>query len=81
MAAKKRTDFFETDEGQAFERSLKDMVSDTAYNTTSSYSANSELYPDHKISFVSKHKDYIFNHPATNPQQYLSNLRLMTRVR
>ena len=78
---KKKPNFFETDEGREFIVMLRQMAADSTYNTNSSYSANSDLYPDHLISFVNKHIDYVRNHPAIDPQHYLANLRLMTRLR
>lgn len=77
----RKSDFFETEEGKLFEKLLKEMALDAGYNTEASYSANSELYPTNSISFVNKHKAYLQNHSAIDPQQYLSNLRLITRIR
>ncbi len=59
---------------------LEAMVLDKSYNTESSYSSNSELYPDNVQSFIDKHMNYINTHPDTNIEHYLSNLRLMTRI-
>lgn len=56
------------------------MVEDGGFNTTGSYSANSTLYPDNVIPFVDKHIQYLSTH-TLNPHQYLSNLRLMTKIR
>ncbi len=78
---KKKPNLFETEEGLEVQESLKAMAKNKMYNTESSYSANSELYPDNLIPFVAKHMEYLRTHPATDPQHYLSNLRLMTRVR
>ncbi len=78
---KKRVNFFESLEGLEIKRILTVMALDTAYNTDSSYSANSELYPDNLIPFVAKHMSYLNAHPSTDPGHYVSNLRLMTRVR
>ncbi len=78
---KRKSDFFESEEGIQFEQALRTMVKDMTYSTKSSFSANSELYPDHQIPFVNKHMDYIRSHPSTDPKQYLSNLRLMTRIK
>lgn len=78
---KRKSDFFETDEGIEVEQALRKMAIDLQYNTTSSYSANSEQYPDNLIPFVEKHMAYLRNHPATDPWHYLSNLRLITRFR
>ncbi len=77
----KRLNFADTIEGQATKDALCLMAADNAYNTLSSYSANGILYPDHQISFVDKHMNYLVAHPSTDPQLYMSNLRLMTRIR
>lgn len=79
MTAGKKPALFETDEGALIVAELERMAKDAGYTTTSSYAANSDLYPDNTISFVQKHKEYLRTHPATDPQMYLSNLRLMTR--
>ena len=78
---KKRVNFFESEEGLEIEHTLRQMALDMAYNTDSSYSANIEMYPDNLIPFVAKHMSYLNAHPSTDPQHYISNLRLMTRVR
>ena len=78
---KKRINFIESDEGVKVKHELSQMESDKAYFTKSSYNANDSLYPDHDMSFVEKHMHYLHTHQNVNPQQYLSNLRLMTRVR
>lgn len=82
MAKHKRaSDFFETAEGIAFTEKLKHMAQDPAFHTPATYSSNSDLHPDNTVSFVEKHSNYIQKHPKVDPQQYLSNLRVMTRVR
>jgi hypothetical protein len=48
----------------------KDMV------TVSAFRANSELWPDNRISFTDAHLAYIKSHPDLDPKHYLSNLRL-----
>lgn len=63
------------------EAELRKLVENAAFNTESSYSANVEAYPDHLIPFVQKHLAYLHAHPKVNPDQYLSNLRMMTKVR
>jgi hypothetical protein len=78
---KKRVDFFETEEGLEFKHSLLQMVADSQYNTDPTYSSNTKLYPNHLIPFVNKHMDYLVGHPSTDPQHYLSNLRIITRTR
>lgn len=59
---------------------LDEMVSNSAYATESTYSADSTQYPDNLIPFTDKHLSYLLKHPATDPQQYLSNLRLKTKI-
>lgn len=81
MPASKKIHFMDTEKGAWIERELRVMFEDATYNTESSYSANSEAYPNNLIPFVDKHMNYLRAHPATDPHQYLANLRLMTRVR
>ncbi len=78
---KRKADFFETPEGKEVEQTLYLMVADTTYNTNASYSANTTVYPNNKIPFVAKHMDYLRNHPTTDPRHYISNLRLITRIK
>jgi len=78
---KKAINFFESEEGLEVLSTLKSMALDGAYNTQASYSANTVTYPDNSIPFVDKHMNYLRAHPATDPRQYLSNLRLMTRIK
>lgn len=78
---KKKPDFMTSEAGIKAAEILNMMVLDDAYITQSSFSADSEKYADNLIPFVDKHLAYLRNHPATNPDHYLSNLKLMTRVR
>lgn len=78
---KRPYDFFKTDEGIQIKRQLVAMSKSVLYNTKSTFSVNTQLYPDNLIPFVDRHMEYIRRHPALNAQQYLSNLRLMTLVR
>lgn len=78
---KKKINLFDSVVRAEIERILQLMASDTTYNTKPSYSANSELYPDNLIPFVDKHLIYLSTHPGIDPQHYIANLRLMTRVR
>lgn len=77
----KRTNFFSSDEGLQAKKLLRLMAKDNVYNTESTYSANSERYPDNRISFVDKHMNYLNSHPNINPDHYIANLRLMTKQR
>ncbi|HEX9153286.1 MAG TPA: hypothetical protein VF809_00525 [Candidatus Saccharimonadales bacterium] len=78
---KKKVSFYESEEGADTLRELTIMAKDLVYNTGSSFSADAERYPDNKIPFVDKHMKYLNAHPSVNPQQYISNLRLMTKRR
>lgn len=78
---KKRINFVDSDEGFKIKQALSQMEKDLTYTTQSSYNANELLYPGNDMSFVEKHMHYLSVHQNVNPQQYLSNLRLMTRVR
>lgn len=59
---------------------LAQMEKDTTYNTMPVYSSNLNLYPDNVMSFREKHMAYIKAHKVTNPSQYISNLKLMTKI-
>jgi len=78
---KKKQDFSQTEEGQKTKEALLKMEENPNFNTGSTYSANSEQYPDNLITFTEKHMEYLRLHPRTNPSQYLANLRLITRLR
>lgn len=78
---RKRTAFLESVEGAEIADNLKLMTTDERYNTEPSYSANTDAYPNNLIPFVDKHMAYLSTHPSTNPEHYLANLRLMTRIR
>jgi len=57
------------------------MTLDKAYNTDSSYSANSLQYADNLIPFVDKHMNYLNSHPKVEADQYIANIKLMSRIR
>ena len=80
-AVKKRANFFESEEGVQVRQTLLNMVENGEYHTVASYSANAIIYPDNVISFVDKHMKYLSEHQAVNVDHYLSNLRLMTRIK
>lgn len=77
---KKRVAFFDSVEGEEIELSLQLMVKDAAFNTKPSYSTNG-IYANNLMPFVDKHMHYLNSHPAINPQHYISNLRLMVRIK
>lgn len=78
---KKKVHFTSSDEGLEAERLLQLMVADKTFNTRASYSTNSVLYPDHLRPFINKHMDYLSSRPNLDPQSYIANLRLMTRIK
>lgn len=78
---KTRKGFFDTEEGEEIKRKFQRMLADNSYNTISSYSANTLLYPDNLIPFVEKHMDYLIKHPLLDADMYLANIKLITKVR
>jgi hypothetical protein len=81
QVAKKRIDFFNSEEGKYVKLKLQHMSSDTSYNTSASYTSNTTAYPDNLLPFVDKHMNFLNTHPQLDAQIYLANLRLMTRIR
>lgn len=81
MTVHKKSVFFETEAGEAVIAELKEMAKDVAFATGATYTANTNTYPDNSITFVEKHIEYLRSHPNTDPQHYMSNLRLMTRLK
>jgi hypothetical protein len=78
---KRKISFLESEEGKEFKQKLKALEKDGGYNTEAGYSANSDLYPDNIIPFVDKHMNYLATHPSTSPTHYMSNLRIITKIR
>lgn len=80
-STKKKYNALDSEKIAEIERQLQQMEADKSFKTESSYSANITTYPNNLIPFVDKHMAYLKQHQNLNPQQYLSNLRLMTRMR
>lgn len=70
--------FLESEEGINAYRELIKMVEDTTYNTTSTFSPSAV---DGNLAFIDKHMNYLCAHLNVSTTQYLSNLRLITKVR
>ncbi len=70
--------FLDSEAGQAIYDELIAMVNDEGYNTTSTFSPGAE---NGSLLFVDKHMNYLCSHLDVNANQYLSNLRLITKVR
>lgn len=79
--AKKRENFPDTDEGRMLIAELKAMVKDGQYMTDSTYISNTDAYPNNQLPFIDKHIEYVRTHPSVDIDMYLSNLRLMTKIR
>jgi hypothetical protein len=71
-----RKTFFESSEGIWLRSELIAMVASTDYNTRSTYTALS----NDALLFVDKHMNYMSNYPNLNHRQYLSNLKLKTKL-
>jgi len=78
---KKRSGFLNSPEAKEIKLKLQHMVASGVYNTNSSYTANGFQYPDHLMPFVDKHLNYLNANPKLDAKMYLTNLRLMTRIR
>ena len=60
---------------------LQAMIKDSSYHTKPGYSIDTETYPDSTVPFIESHLGYLHKHPQVDPKYYLSNLRLMLKVR
>lgn len=72
-----KVDYFETVDGLEILKQLEAMCRSEEYITNDSYAPNSE----NLISFLDKHQEFIRKHPNTNAQHYVSNLKIMCRLR
>lgn len=79
--AKKKIDLFNSPEGLEIRAELSQMEQDNTYITESSYTADCDKYPNKRMPFIETHLTYLNKHAEVNPGHYLSNLRLMLRVR
>ena len=70
--------FLSSEAGQAIYDELLSMVDDENYNTTSTFSPSAE---NGSLLFIDKHMNYLCGHLDVNANQYISNLRLITKVR
>lgn len=60
---------------------LKKLEDDPAMITESTYSPLATEWPGNRLPFVEFHLTYLSRHKLTDPQHYLSNLRLMITKR
>lgn len=70
--------FLNSAEGAEAYADLMKMQSDAGYKTVSSYSPTSE---DGVLTFIDKHMNYLSTHTSVNATQYVSNLKLITKIR
>lgn len=71
------SNFFESDEGVQLRSELTLMTKNKLYNTKSIYSTQNK----DGVSFIDKHMKYMSLYPYLNRQQYVLNLKLMTRIK
>lgn len=69
--------FLASDESVTVREMLEAMVADPAYNTQATYSP----WQEDEVSFFDKHFTYLCMHPNVKPREYISNLRLMTKIK
>jgi hypothetical protein len=69
--------FLDSEEARLAREELRRMESDASYNTQPIYVTGLIQ----ALPFVEKHMTYLSNRPKLDPQQYLANLRLMTRIK
>lgn len=69
--------FLDSPEAIEIRVTLREMMTNPSFNTKSMYSPSA----GGDVLFVDKHMDYLSQHTTLNVNHYLSNLRLMTRVR
>ena len=74
----KAKDFLTSPEGLAAYEDLLEMENDKGYKTVSTYSPSSE---NGILLFIDKHMNYLSTHASVNTMQYMSNLRLITKIR
>jgi len=69
--------FLDSKEALLIRDTLSNMMTDPEFNTRSMYSPAA----GGDVLFVDKHMEYLSQHTTLNVEHYLSNLRLMTRIR
>lgn len=72
------TDFMTLDEAR---EELRSMEADTSMKTISRYNPVTTEWPDHMVPFREVHMAYLRKNKAVNPAHYISNLKLMIKIR
>lgn len=60
---------------------LQALSDDPTMITRSIYSPSATDWPDSKFPFVEHHLNHLASHKLTDPQHYLTNLKLMIKKR
>lgn len=68
--------FFKSEEGKLLRQELIRMTQNKLYNTRTTYSTCDA----NGLSFVDKHMRYMSQYPNLNYSQYVSNLKLITKL-
>ncbi len=76
-ASEYRRQFLTSEEALYAKSQLDAMMADPLYNTRASYVAGQA----EDMSFADTHLGYLSNHPQIKVREYLSNLRLKTKLR
>lgn len=69
--------YLDSEAAQSVYKELKAMEESPNYKTVDSYSPSSDI----PLTFVEKHMRYLSLHQKLNHQQYISNLKLMTKIK
>lgn len=72
-----RQEFLQSENARLLRQELEAMVKSPKYNTSARYTP---IVIDGS-QFVDKHMRYMANHLRMNHQQYISNVKLMTKIR
>jgi hypothetical protein len=73
----KQKEFLDSEVAAEARKELKRMEADPLFNTQSRFTP----VQNQALSFVDRHMKYLSEHPKLNPDQYLTNIRLMTRLK
>ncbi len=81
MSKSSKAKAFDTISEPEVRQILQEMEGDNRYNTNSRYVADTTKYPTNLITFTEKHLEHLRKFPDIDPNQYISNLRMMTATR
>lgn len=71
-----KNEFLKSEKATLLRTELQKMVDDPKYNTKLRYS----LIVSDETQFIRKHMDYMSNHLKMDHNQYVLNLKLMTKL-